>query len=70
MNVGTLSPPLENSAEPTGRGTDRCECGYRLRVFGVGRHRVYSPPNDTALDDPVMNRICHECGRVLPGKNT
>lgn len=69
MSVGTLSPPLENSAQPTRRGTYRCECGHPLRVFGAGRHRIYLPPGNTALDDPVMNRICPECGRGLPGKN-
>jgi len=47
----------------------RCECGHVLRVFGRGRHRVYFEPANTALDDPVMNRVCPGCGRGLPGKN-
>lgn len=47
----------------------RCECGHVLRVFGVGRHRVYFELGDTRLDDPVMNRACPQCGRGLPGKN-
>lgn len=45
----------------------RCECGHLLRVFGVGRHRVYFEPSNTRLDDPVMDRTCPACGRPLPG---
>ena len=45
------------------------ECGHLLRVSGLGRHRVYFEPGNTGLDDPVMNRVCPECGRDLPGKN-
>ena len=51
------------------RAEYRCECGHVLRVFGVGRHRVYFEPADARLDDPVMNRVCPECGRGLPGHN-
>ncbi len=47
----------------------RCDCGHALRVSGGGRHRVYFQLDDARLDDPVMNRICPECGRGLPGKN-
>ena len=47
----------------------RCECGHALRVFGGGRHRVYFEPTNARLDDPVMNRVCPECRRGLPGKN-
>lgn len=46
-----------------------CECGHVLRVFGGGRHRVYFELDDTRLDQPVMNRVCPSCARVLPGKN-
>jgi hypothetical protein len=46
-----------------------CECGHVLRMFGVGRHRVYFEPGTARLDDPVMNRACPGCGRGLPGKN-
>ena len=51
------------------RAEYRCECGHVLRVFGGGRHRVYFEPENTQLDDPVMNRVCPECGHGLPGKN-
>jgi hypothetical protein len=47
----------------------RCECGHVLQVFGLGRHRVYFPPDNVRLDDPVMNGACPDCGRALPGKN-
>jgi hypothetical protein len=53
-----------------GRREDyRCTCGHTLRVFGLGRHRVYFEPGNTQLDNPVMNRICPQCGEGLPGKN-
>jgi len=60
---------LPGSQSPSRRSEYRCECGHALRVFGGGRHRVYFEPGDTRLDDPVMNRVCRECGRGLPGKN-
>jgi hypothetical protein len=40
-----------------------------LRVFGNGRHRIYFPLADAALDDPVMEGLCPVCGRALPGKS-
>jgi hypothetical protein len=53
-----------------GRREDyRCTCGHTLRVFGLGRHRVYFESGNTQLDDPVMNRICPQCEEGLPGKN-
>jgi hypothetical protein len=53
-----------------GRRSDyQCECGHSLRVSGGGRHSVYFEPENTRLDDPVMNRVCPACGRGLPGKN-
>ena len=51
------------------RNRYRCvECGHLLRVFGGGRHRVYFEPSNTALDDPIMNGVCPQCGHSLPGK--
>jgi hypothetical protein len=72
MTTGTLSAPPE--APPHVRNADgscdyHCECGHVLRVFGGGRHRVYFELTDTALDDPVMDRVCPKCARGLPGKN-
>ncbi|MGH2842815.1 MAG: hypothetical protein ACRDKL_04430 [Solirubrobacteraceae bacterium] len=69
MSIGALTSPLDRTAEPTEHGTYRCECAQVLQVFGGGRHRVYFEPGNTALDDPVMNGVCPECGRGLPGKN-
>jgi hypothetical protein len=72
MTNATLIAPPE--APPVARSVDRCaeyrcECGYVLRVFGGGRHRIYFKPTNTRLDHPVMNRVCPECARGLPGKN-
>jgi hypothetical protein len=50
-------------------GVYRCACGHRLRVFGGGRHRIYFEPANLLLDDPVMNGVCPNCGRGLPGKS-
>ncbi len=63
----TLDPAVV--PETPQRAPYRCECGHELRVFGVGRHRIYFMPGDATLEDPVMNRVCPECGRGLPGKN-
>jgi hypothetical protein len=65
----TSEPTPVVSAAFDRRGEYRCECGHELRVFGGGRHRVYFEPSNTRLDDPVMNRVCPECGRGLRGKN-
>jgi ssDNA-binding Zn-finger/Zn-ribbon topoisomerase 1 len=55
--------------EAPDRGGYVCpQCGHTLRVFGGGRHRVYFEPTNTALDDPIMNGKCPECGLGLPGK--
>jgi hypothetical protein len=54
------------SAKP--RREYRCECGHTMRFFGSGRHRVYFELTNTKLDDPVMDRLCPQCGRELPGK--
>ncbi|MGZ4173234.1 MAG: hypothetical protein ACXVQR_02035 [Solirubrobacteraceae bacterium] len=56
---------LLSSREPR----HHCECGHVLRVFGGGRHRVYFELDDARLDQPVMNRVCPSCARILPGKN-
>lgn len=68
MSAETLTTPPERTAGSSGRGTYRCTCGHVLRVFGGGRHRVYFEPG-AALDAPVMNRVCPECGRDLSGTN-
>ena len=73
MTSGTLIAPTEPppvSLGPDRRVEHRCECGHVLRVFGDGRHRVYFEPSNVRLDDPVMNRVCPNCGRGLPGKNS
>ena len=72
MASATLIAPAEETllaGNADRRSEYRCECGHVLRVFGGGRHRVYFEPGNTGLDDPVMNRVCPECGRDLPGKN-
>ena len=72
MSGATLIVPAEQPLAPgvsARRDEYRCECGHVLRVFGGGRHRVYFEPENTRLDDPVMNRVCPACGRTLPGKN-
>jgi hypothetical protein len=50
------------------RGEYHCDCGHTLRVFGLGRHRLYYEPGDAQLNNPVMNRSCPECGRGLHRK--
>jgi len=72
MTTATLIAAAEAplvSASSERRAEYRCECGHALRVSGGGRHRVYFERANTRLDDPVMNRVCPECGRSLPGKN-
>ncbi len=72
MASGTLIAPADEpvvSRSSDQRAEYHYECGHALRVFGGGRHRVYFEPGDTRLDDPVMNRVCPECARGLPGKN-
>jgi ribosomal protein S27AE len=69
MTSATLIAPPERLA-PSGRRTYSCpECGYALRVSGLGRHRVYFELDGERSDEPVMNRVCPECGHGLPGKN-
>jgi len=64
---------VDASARPQsptgGQPLYRCECGHELQVFGRDRHRVYFELTNTSLDDPVMDRVCPECGRYLPGKS-
>ena len=72
MSIATLTAPPARPAQTQhpGRGpVYRCECGHVLRVFGVGRHRVYFELGNERLDDPVMNRVCPACEGGLPGKN-
>jgi len=45
------------------------ECGHVLRVFGLGRHRVYFELDDEHFNDPVLDRACPECGHPLPTRN-
>ena len=69
---GTLSEVSGAPLSPVGvdrRGEYGCQCGKVLRVSGGGRHRVYFEPDNTRRDDPIMNGVCPNCGRGLPGKN-
>ena len=59
----TIVPSLDRAPQY------RCECGHRLWVSGLGRHRVYLEPVKTPLNEPVMERACPACGRGLQGKN-
>jgi rubredoxin len=72
MATATLDSPAAPpvSEAPPRQGEYRCECGHVLRVFGGGRHRVYFEPGNASWDEPVMNRVCPQCGSGLPGKNT
>jgi hypothetical protein len=78
VNVVTELHPLASIArlEPSSvsaiagrRGEFRCACGQRLRVFGLGRHRVYFEPGSAQLEDPLIAQTCPRCGRELPGSN-
>jgi hypothetical protein len=73
MTSGTLMAPPERAAlpaDPRSRPPYTClECGHGLRVSGLGRHRMYFDLGDERSDNPVMNRVCPECGHGLPGKN-
>jgi ribosomal protein S27AE len=63
---GRPAPP----AKPDPTRTYTCpECGHVLRVSGLGRHRVYFELDDERAENPVMNRVCPECGLGLPGKS-
>ena len=68
--MATATPQAPAILEIVDRAAQyRCECGHVLRVFGLGRHRVYFEPADARLHDPVMNHVCPECGRELRGQN-
>lgn len=69
--AATIAPvtPSRVSRIDGRRGEYRCVCGHVLRVFGLGRHRVYFAPDNARSDNPVMDRCCPECGRGLPGSN-
>jgi hypothetical protein len=66
----TVQAPREEhaAATPKAQREYHCECGHALRFFGSGRHRVYFELTNEKLDDPVMDRVCPQCGRELPGK--
>jgi ribosomal protein S27AE len=67
-----IAPPerLTPPSKPDLRRTYGCpDCGHVLRVSGLGRHRVYFELDDERSSDPVMNRVCPECGHGLPGKS-
>ena len=67
-----IAPPeqLAPSSKPDPRRTHTCpDCGHVLRISGLGRHRVYFELDDERSYDPVMDRVCLECGHGLPGKN-
>ena len=69
MATALQKDPAEAQASGSPRrDAYRCECGHALHVYGGGRHRVYFELEDTSFTDPVMNRVCPECGRGLPGK--
>jgi hypothetical protein len=63
LRDSSASPPVSHGREY------KCECGHVLSVSGGGRHRVFFELDDEARADPVMNRVCPECGHGLPGKN-
>jgi len=67
--VITLAQPTVAVAGRGRRPDYLCECGYALHVSGTGRHRVYFRLTDERLDDPIMNAVCPQCGRSLPGKS-
>jgi uncharacterized protein YlaI len=73
MTGVTLIPRLARRAptsRPDPRRTYCCsDCGHRLGVSGLGRHRVYFELDDELSSDPVMDRICPACRHGLPGKN-
>jgi hypothetical protein len=66
----TALEPRPAAAEPQAEArVYRCECGHALRVFGLGRHRVYFERDDAGSEYAVMNRVCPACLIALPGKN-
>lgn len=67
--IATPQRPLL-PADPQSRPPYSCpQCGHLLRVAGLGRHRVYFELDDERSVDPVIDRVCPECGHGLPGKN-
>ncbi len=73
MAIGTLialPEPLAPTSKPDQRRSSCCpECAHVLRVSGLGRHRLYFELDDERSYNPVMNRLCPECGHGLPRKN-
>jgi hypothetical protein len=73
MATATLAGPEFTSASAEPQAEARvygCACRNTLRVFGLGRHRVYFQRDEAGSEDAVLNRVCPDCQRVLPGKNT
>ncbi len=67
--IPSSSQPATITPSRPGQRTYTCpECGHTLRVFGRGRHQLYFPDEDASLGDPVMDGVCPDCGRALPGK--
>jgi hypothetical protein len=72
MATATLTGPERSSPSAESQADARvyrCACGNTLRVFGLGRHRVYFQRDETGSEDAVLNRVCPACQRVLPGKS-
>jgi hypothetical protein len=70
MATATLTAPERGSASAEQQADARvyrCACGSTLRVFGLGRHRVYFQRDETAAEDAVLNRGCPACQLVLSG---
>ena len=62
---------IVTSSNPDPANVYSCpECEHRLRVSGLGRHRLYYKLDDEGSHDPVMNRVCPVCGHGLPGKSS
>jgi uncharacterized protein YlaI len=74
MASATLIAPAERITPADeldlGRTYTCPQCEHVLRVTGLGRHRVFFEMDNERLDDPVMNRVCPECGHRLPGKGS
>ena len=73
MTSGTLIAPPQRPRPPANPRLlppyTCAECEHVLRVSGLGRHRVYFELDDERSEDPIMDRVCRECGYGLPGKN-
>ena len=69
MATATNQHPAPAAVEGPAMAHDyTCTCGHVLRVSGLGRHRIYFPVDSRRLDDPIMDGLCPNCGKGLPGK--